>query len=161
VWAVFCPQTWEKTAMNDDKSPTPNRRIVVHLTARDKADPTAILTAVRNALSAHGMSLVISDTSDAGKSREAITQMVRRASERLSTSGLGLASTSELVDSEDDRTVVRVHILSPEGSADLTLADDDLRSEPAIRFQMLNAFTDILRRRSQQLTATGQEASRT
>ena len=145
--------------MNDDRSPTPNRRIVVHLTARDKADPTAILTAVRNALSAHGMSLVVSDASDAVKSREATTQMVRRASEIISASGLGLTATSDFVDGPDGRTMVNVHIVSPEGSTDLTLADDDLRSEPAIRFQMLNAYTDILRRKSQQLTASWQAAS--
>jgi hypothetical protein len=38
--------------MSPDK---PKRRIVVRVTARDKSDPTALLAAVRNALTGHGL----------------------------------------------------------------------------------------------------------
>jgi hypothetical protein len=44
--------------MSEDTPTPPKRRIVVRITARDKQDPAALLAAVRNSLSGHGISLV-------------------------------------------------------------------------------------------------------
>jgi hypothetical protein len=58
------PQTPERS---DEAPQTRKRRVVVQLTARENDDPRAILAAVRNALSGHGVKLVTRTVKDEGQ----------------------------------------------------------------------------------------------
>jgi hypothetical protein len=85
------------------------------------------------------------------RQRPPVDELVRGAVENVGR--LNLRVTYRVENDAAGRPVVQARVAGPDGSSDVTLSGDDLRSEPAVRFQLLDAWSKVLRERSEQLLA--------
>lgn len=77
--------------------------------------------------------------------RERLGEIMQRAVAFLEGSGLGLKVAYQIGDGPDGGFEVNATVTGDYGTAPVTLRGDDLRSEPTIRFRLIDAWSKLLR----------------
>ncbi len=91
------------------------------------------------------------------RERPPVADVIRRAAEGVAP--LNFRVSYRIETGPDGRPVVNARVAGAEGEGDVTLSGDQLWSEHSARFQLIDAWSKVLRARSEQLLDGGPVAA--